>query len=132
MKPLLLVVASGICTGVALAQDSAQGEGADSLLQETCAAEGVDLSVPESELSRSERRARRRCSQEAERLAADANTSQDDDDAGVICRRESVTGTHRRIRICTTAAEREAMREASRELIRDVTRPGGDFGTETQ
>lgn len=47
-------------------------------------------------------------------------------DEGVICRRVIVTGSHRRVRVCTTQAERDAARDASREFMQDNVRvPGG-------
>jgi len=46
-----------------------------------------------------------------------------DNDEGLICRRETVTGSHRRVRVCTTQAQRDAARESSREFMRDVVRP---------
>ena len=111
-------------------------------------AAGPALAQDEAELSRSERRELRRAEREAERAAEqtaqEAGQSQAEvqgqvaaqaeggDDEGLICRRESVTGTHRRVRICTTAAQREAMRNASTEVIRDISRNRGRLGPEGQ
>ena len=111
-------------------QESDEPQSAESVRAQVCAEAGVDLSMPESDLSRSQRRALRRCTDRAEAMVAQGDGAEPDSDDGVICRRESVVGTHRRIRICTTRAEREAMRNSSREVIRDITRPGGDFGNE--
>ena len=94
--------------------------------------------VIEDELSARERRALRRSQRREERIAAaaardaeqqDATTVSGDDD-GVICRREVVTGSHRRVRVCTTRAQREAARDSNRSVITEVMRSGGDFGRE--
>lgn len=122
---LPLAVLLGCWLNSSFAQD-AESESAQSLLAQTCAAAGVDLGKSEDDMSRSERRALRRCTQEAERQAAAGN--QEDD--GIVCRRESVVGTHRTVRICTTAAEREAARQSAREVMRDVTRSVGTAGRE--
>lgn len=128
---LLAVVLLGGWTA-AVAQDSDESGSADSSLRETCAAAGVDLSKPEDELSRSERRARRRCAEEAERMAASSEGDGEADDEGLICRREIVTGSHRRVRVCTTAAQRRGMRESARDVTRDVTRSTGLSGPVSQ
>lgn len=51
-------------------------------------------------------------------------------DDGRICRREIVTGTHRRVRVCTTREQREASRESARELLRDTVREPAFIGRE--
>jgi hypothetical protein len=91
--------------------------------------------VADEPLSRAELRELRRQQRAAERAAEKAEAARRAAQAekeGVVCRRESVLGTHRRIEVCTTRAEREAMRESAREVVRDVTRPRGDLGPEGQ
>jgi len=64
----------------------------------------------------------------AEAAAADASTvelqaaSDESSDDDLVCRREQVTGTHRRIRRCYTRAQRDSMREESQRLMRDEFR----------
>jgi hypothetical protein len=55
-----------------------------------------------------------------------------DDDDGIICRKEAVTGTYRRVRVCTTREQREASRESARELLRDVSRSAAPVSSEGQ
>lgn len=43
-------------------------------------------------------------------------------DEGVICRRETVTGSHFPVRVCTTRKQREETRRASQDLLRDTLR----------
>ena len=50
-----------------------------------------------------------------EDTAAVAETSSGDDPNEIICRREQVTGTNFRRRVCLTRAEREAARQQTRE-----------------
>lgn len=105
---------------------------------ETAAADADTVTADsEAALTRAERRELRRAEQEAaaevDRVAeSQTGAEEGDNDEGLICRRESVVGTHRRVRICTTRAQREAMRESSRELILDITRPRGALGPEGQ
>ena len=49
-------------------------------------------------------------------------SNQPADDEGVICRTETVTGSHFPVRICTTRKQREETRRASEELLRDTLR----------
>lgn len=147
MKTLLLAVTLGCTFSIAgLAQVSGAAGGLVPDADERDAASAsqgpetidTDTRAPTRAERRALRRGQREAADEAELAAAaeeaarpaDTNGAGDDDDEGIICRRESTVGTHRRIRICTTRAEREAMRESSREVIRDITRPGGDFGLE--
>jgi len=110
-----------------LAQESDESPSAESIRNATCAAAGVDLSKPESDMTRSEQRAVRRCTRDADRIVASTENTNDE---GLICRRESTVGTHQRRRVCTTQAQREAMRESTNEVLREVTRPRGDLGPE--
>ena len=120
---LCIAVASLMC-GAALGQaDSGENDAAS---EAELAARG------EAELSRAERRALRQAEREAELTAGAAAEEDEEDDEGLICRRESVVGTHRRVRICTTREQREAMRESSREVIRDIARNRGVLGPEGQ
>ena len=131
MKSLVLsAMLLGLPVGFVAAQDAGPAESgaAESVepdLAQLCADAGVDITKPESEMSRSERRAFRQCRRDAARLVARSDEADEDEDIGLICRRESVVGTHRRVRICTTREQRDAMREASVEAIRNITRPGG-------
>ena len=92
----------------------------------------------DGELTRAQRRERRRAEEAAEaqaELAATTEAADGDegaDDEGLVCRRESVVGTHRRIRVCTTREQREATRMSAQELIRDVSRNRGVLGPEGQ
>lgn len=54
----------------------------------------------------------------AEKVASDRAA----DDEGVICRTETVTGSHFPVRVCTTRKQREETRRASEELLRDTLR----------
>lgn len=60
---------------------------------------------------------------------SDAAPKADDDD-GVICRKVEVTGSHRRVRVCTTRAQREAARDSARELLQDTNRERAGLGRE--
>ena len=102
--------------------------------QDSPPAEPVVSERDDAQLTRAERREQRRAERaaEAEVAASAERADEQDDDEGIICRRENVLGTHRRIRVCTTREQREAMRESSREVIRDVTRSRGDLGPEGQ
>jgi hypothetical protein len=87
----------------------------------------------EQELTRAERRALRRSEREerdSSARVATADSAADGDDEGIVCRRESVTGTHRRVRICTTRAEREAARDAAQETMREAGRMQGPLSAE--
>ena len=115
-----------------IAQESDGPVSAESLVNdETCAAAGVDPSKPEADMSRAERRALRRCTQDAEQQLA-ARTEAEDDDGGLVCRRQTILGTHQRRRVCTTRAEREAMRESTTESLGDVFGPQRVGGPEEQ
>ncbi len=64
-------------------------------------------------------------------LAAEAATASEEfEGPDVICRREIVTGTHRRVRVCTTREQRRRSREAAQEVLRDVVRPQAFIGSE--
>lgn len=54
---------------------------------------------------------------EPERAPAETETASNDDPNRMICRAERVTGQLRRERICRTAAEWDAIREAGRDSI---------------
>lgn len=54
---------------------------------------------------------------EPQREPAETETASNDDPNRVICRAERRTGQLRRERICRTAAEWEAIREAGRDAI---------------
>jgi hypothetical protein len=132
LSKLATVLLTSVMFMSAQGQEADEPQSAESIRAQVCTDAGVDLSKPEADLSRSQRRALRRCTEQAERVAANAEGAEQAGDEGVICRRESMTGTHQRVRICTTRAQRDAMRNSARETIRDVTRPGGNFGNETQ
>ena len=91
----------------------------------------ADQPAAEAELSRAERREQRRREREAEEAANERLAAEREED-GVVCRKEAVTGSHRRIEVCSTAAEREAMRNSARDVITDVTRSRGNLGPEGQ
>jgi len=139
MKALqsVFVVFSCFVIHAAMAQESAT-EATQSSPNQSTDANAVTAEAEDRELTRAERRAQRQAERDAEREAREAATAaaapaaadSGDDDEGIICRRESVIGSHQRVRICTTRAEREASREAARDVLRDVSRPRGDFGTE--
>jgi len=85
----------------------------------------LDSAEPETgELTRAERRAIRRSEREAARIASEEAAAVEAElavDEGIICRRETIIGSHRRVRICTTRAERDATREAAQEVMRERT-----------
>jgi hypothetical protein len=120
---IVIVVALG-CSSAVHAQDAGDEAG--------------QSAVEERELTRAERRALRREQEAAEAAGAAAQSTDqettasatDEDDEGLICRREAVTGSHRRVRICTTREQREAMRASSAEVLRDVTRNRAPLGPE--
>lgn len=97
------------------------------------ATERESVETETRELTRAERRELRR-SERAAREAAEAAEAAEQAaaaaDEGIICRRESTVGTHQRVRICTTRAEREAAREAAQEVLRDTSRSQGVLATE--
>jgi len=126
MKILIPSVLLAACTiGTGYAQDVA--------VSATTAAEGA--ATAEQELSREERRELRRQEREAERAADEAEQARREAQAasnGVVCRRETVLGSHKRVEVCTTEAEREAARASAREVVRDVTRSRGVLDPEGQ
>jgi hypothetical protein len=68
---------------------------------------------------------------EAASVAAVAATSTGSgEDGGLICRKEIVSGSHFRRKVCTTREQREAMRKSADELLRDVVREPSFVGTE--
>ncbi|HEY5665973.1 MAG TPA: hypothetical protein VIV64_04565 [Gammaproteobacteria bacterium] len=124
MKVCVSIVIAGFyfATVTGFAQESVPANAAASGNQE----------AEERELTRAERRALRRSEREARDTSARVATAEESDgnDEGIVCRRESVTGTHRRVRICTTRAERELAREAAQETIREAGRMQGPLGAE--
>jgi hypothetical protein len=136
MKCVIGIAVLALVFPGAQAQESAEGGENSSRSSETRTANEPGLSAPaEQELSRAERRALRRSEQGAASAVAETRVATEEDaaaedDEGLICRREIVTGTHRRIRVCTTAAEREAMRESSRDVLRDISRSRAPLGPE--
>lgn len=61
---------------------------------------------------------------------SDDAAAKPDADEGVICRKVEVTGSHRRVRVCTTRAQREAARDSARELLQDTNRERAGLGRE--
>lgn len=48
-------------------------------------------------------------------VAANNKAKAADESNGIICRQEKKVGSNRRVEVCTTAKEREQMREAAQE-----------------
>jgi len=126
MKILISLAMFAACLiGTAHAQDA--------VVSTTAGAD--DAATAEQELSREQRRELRRQQREAERAAEEAEQARHDAQAannGVVCRRETVLGSHKRVEVCTTQAEREAARASAREVVLDVTRSQGVLGPEGQ
>lgn len=113
--------------------DSASGADETSVAADSPEFDTVE--ADDQELTRAERRELRRAARDASLLAEAAGSTENaaeagDADEGVICRRESVTGSHRQVRVCTTRAQRDAARESARETIREIGRPVGGLGPE--
>lgn len=145
MKTLLAVTLALSCSSgvayLAQAQDSSATDGVAGAIGDSAGRaelEAIEADAATRELTRSERRAQRRAQRQpdpevAQAASADggaaAETETDGDD-GLICRREIVTGSHRRVRVCATRAQREEARDSSREFVRDRMQPRGGPNTE--
>jgi hypothetical protein len=62
-------------------------------------------------------------------VAASAAGKEDGKDEGKICTMEKVVGSHMPKRVCTTAAEREAMRKGGQETMSRMKGFGRTSGT---
>lgn len=130
---LLTGVLLGCWSIGAIGQGTEQQPDAESLIRATCAAAGVDVDRTADEMSRAEQRALRRCTRDAEREMARADSESDADGEEIVCRRERVTGSHFPVRVCMTRSERAALQESSQERMRDRLNPRGGAGaTDTQ
>lgn len=55
----------------------------------------------------------------AEKIEVVEETTRD----AVVCRYETMTGSHRKQRVCRTVAERDAERESGKDTMRQIQRP---------
>ncbi|MDX1563223.1 MAG: hypothetical protein R3305_09865, partial [Gammaproteobacteria bacterium] len=60
--------------------------------------------------------------------SADAAPAAEDGEEELICRREQVTGTHRRVRRCYSPAQLEEQREQARDFLRNRPRRAPNEG----
>ena len=64
-------------------------------------------------------KSKRELRREARAAEAEAEAEKSAEE-GLVCRREAVTGTHRRIRVCYTPEQLREIREGSQEALRDL------------
>ena len=142
---LLIVLFAGLCATMAYADEEkaaeasetassndtvtvTEDEGGASAIDKTAGANKSNQDEPTNSLSG--RQQREQEDQAWDAAAAEYNAQVESEEDEVICRKEKVVGSRRKVRVCRTVRDIEAEKQASERMLRRRDRTGSGPKTE--